>query len=130
MQDTRFTCSVCGTSIQTDGIGITTGYGTNDAGEKVCFPCCAAQDEAWMREHGRIDLYLVGSKNTRTGLEVTNWPGSLRLEVKRYAVSKHNFRCFRNDVWFDFDGFEWHGIQIGERSEVCRCKKTKRAAKA
>ena len=56
-----------------------------------------------------------------------NTPG---LEVKRYRVSKHNFGALRNDVWFDFGGFEWHGYQIGERSQICHCQQTKREARS
>ena len=130
MQGTGFTCSVCGTSIQTDGIGITTGYGYNEAGEKVCFACCAEADKAWMREHGRIALYLV---EPRTGepqiMRVTNWPGSLSLAVKRYRRSRHNWLLWRTDVWFDFEGREWHGYQIGNHTQICHCRQTKREAR-
>jgi len=130
MKDTGFTCSVCGKVIQRDEASCTTGYGTNDKGEKVCFACCADQDKAWMREHGRIGLYLIDPKAGEPGLmEVTNWPGSLRFAVGSYRRSRHSWHLWRTDVWFDFEGKVWHGYQIGDRTQICHCKQTTREAR-
>jgi len=98
------------------------GYAIDDAGNLVCYKCCAVEDKERMREHGRIALYLTfnGAKWI-----VSNWPGTLKLSVQRFKEGDHNMTGFRRDVWFDFEGYQWHGVQYGRNSEVCYCRKTK-----
>lgn len=103
---------------------ITTGYGVTQDGRKICYSCCAEQDKQQMRQDGRITLYLV----ERDGRHyVTNWPGSLEIPVKSFRKSHHNMagKNGRTDVWFTFEGQNWHGYQIGQWNEICHCKRTK-----
>jgi hypothetical protein len=121
---TVFTCSKCQKEIiHVDTL--TTGYGVNDKGEKVCFSCCALDDQQYMRDHGRIDLYLV--QRVIKGMKkyfVINWPGTLEFPA---SVKKgfHNIARTRYDAWFTFEGKEWHGVNLGEFSQICRCKVNK-----
>ena len=99
------------------------GYGyDNDSKAIVCYECCAIKDENYMKEHGKIIMYLTGKDNKK---EVTNWPGSLRIVVRYSKEGKHNIARVRQDVWFDFDGFLWHGVQYGDNTQLCYCRKTK-----
>jgi hypothetical protein len=99
-----------------------TGFAEDDQGNKTCYQCCANQDRAYMREHGRIMLYLTHDKGIGA---VTNWPGTLRFAIGRVKKSHHNIARHRYDVWFTFDHHIWHGVQYGDNTQICHCKKTK-----
>jgi hypothetical protein len=100
----------------------TRGYGRTQDGKKHCYECCAAMDRKQMREDGKIVLYLTEGKN---GVgELSNWPGTLKLRcgVKK---GKHNIAGKRYDVWFSFENSNWHGVQYGDNTTLCRCKRVK-----
>jgi hypothetical protein len=115
-------CSRCqGPILPSAGAG--TGYAIDEAGALVCYACAAKEEEKFMREYGRIALYLVGKVGE---FEVVNWSGTFRIPVKHSKRGEHNFAGTRRDVWFNFGGYEWHGVQYGEHSELCHCAKTNR----
>lgn len=117
-----FTCVMCGkeTPIKTTGGA---GYATQDEPNefcpktgKVCYDCCAVIDKAWMEKTGRATLYVSDGM-------VSNWPGTLRFAA-RVVKGKHNIARTRYDVWFqDHTGREWHGVQYGENTQICRCRR-------
>jgi hypothetical protein len=119
-----FTCSVCAKEYPAPPAdSCTTGYGLDKHDNKVCYSCCANNDRAEMSATGKATLYLVGSNSTR-GV-VTNWPGSLRFScsIKR---GRHNIARNRYDAWFAGpDGFVWHGVTIGDNTQLCHCKRTR-----
>ena len=102
-------------------LSCTTGYGLNPIdGKRSCYKCCAAIDATYMKEKGRIALYL-----TESG--VTNWPGSLSFPVLARTKGGHNIAQSRYDVWFRGpDNFIWHGVQYGENTQICHCRRTKK----
>lgn len=115
---------------------ITRGYGTNAKGERHCYACCAEQDKAHMREHGKICLYLT-TKPDQDGqiarrdsfgkygdAKITNWPSSLEFKG-RYRKGSHNMAGSRYDVWFTFENTNWHGVQYGENTQIVHCKRIK-----
>jgi hypothetical protein len=111
----------CGHEPSPASIG--TGYGTDNAGRKHCYACCAEQDKQTMRDNGRIVLYL--SRDSGTGeYIVTNWPGTLRLIPYHVRQGRHNIARTRHDVWFNFEGARWHGVQYGDNTQLCHCRKT------
>jgi hypothetical protein len=111
---------------ESDHSSFTSGYGVDKDGKKFCYECCANQDKESMRQYGNIDLYLVINKDqSHNKYSVTNWPGSLRIPVMYYKNGKHNMAGSRIDVWFVFESQTWHGVNYGENSEVCHCKKVK-----
>lgn len=108
---------------------ITRGYGTDKDGKTHCYACCADQERAWMRERGRSILYLTHHPFPQAGYpytdgELTDWPGQLRFAclVKR---GRHNIAGSRYDVWFRFEGHEWHGVQYGEHTQICHVRRLK-----
>lgn len=129
-----------------------TGYGINDKGRAFCYDCAAELDKRSMRETGKFLGYLVrkpgaptAKERQETGYtdshgrrgrvfpshthhEVTNWPGTLRLALRCMSGGRHNWwGVNRIDVWFDFEGYIWHGVQLsGGCNETIRCKRTKR----
>jgi hypothetical protein len=108
----------CGHPVS-EHLSITTGYGTDKDGKKHCYECCAVRDKAAMIEDGKATLYLA--KN-----EVTNWPGSLRFAVSYTRKGRHNIAGSRHDVWFTGpDGKRWHGVQFGENTQLCHCRRIK-----
>lgn len=105
-----------------------TGYGYDADKKTYCYACCAKNDKEWMREHGRITIYASFNEEG-TEVEAINWPGTLRIKAKRFRRGTH--MCFgvkypRLDFWFDFEGYEWHGVVRGAHNEVATCKRTKR----
>lgn len=108
----------------------TTGYGMDSEGKKHCWECCAIHDINAMRETGRYTLYLCNhakGMSSPTRYYLSNWPGTLTLPV-RYSRGKHNMAGTRIDVWFNFDGHVWHGVQYGEDTMICHVKRTKQTA--
>lgn len=124
---TIFDCTRCGQHIEhTDTL--TTGYGTNAQGEKVCFVCCGILDKAKMHDTGKATGYLVKTTD-QSNLplwKVTNWPGTLSYTVKYQRKGHHNIARTRQDVWFeDEHGHNWHGVQYGNMTQLCHCKRLK-----
>lgn len=114
------------------------GYGLTLEGQKICYACCAKRDEEEMRANGKITLYLTGvAPKIKRGYVIndawliTNWPGSLKFTPmgQSVKVSQTNWGLNRYDVWFAFEGFIWHGVSIGDNSELLRCKRTKQLVK-
>ena len=142
-------CSSCGSECNPNGI--TTGYGQDKDGNKVCFECCGKQDLETMRNKGDIWLYLtfetakqivthIGGKTQpprviANSAKLTNWPGSLLIKCNHARRGNHNMAGYRYDVWFDFvdgpivdgkqTGHVWHGVQYGDNTQLCHCKRTK-----
>lgn len=89
-----------------------------------------------MVETGRALLYLAETTRTDGNMKplhsawhVSNWPGSLQVAIPiPPRKSRHNFGLWRLDFWFPFEGFWWHGYNIGD-NQIARCKRTKRAVK-
>lgn len=122
----REICCGCDKPIPKPKNEFTTGYGVDSQGRKFCYECCAEQDREWMREHDKITLYLVENKDIHPlQMEVTNWPGTLRLLVRGRSSSRHNWAGKRQDVWFRFEGNMWWGRQYGYHSQLCHCKRIK-----
>lgn len=116
-----FKCSICNKykPIQKSG---GTGYGRDPkTNKKICYDCCALMDKDFMKKNGEITLYL-----TENG--ITNWPGTLRFNLVDSKESRTNWNLTRTDVWFMFDATVWHGYQIGDNTQICHCKRTKRTA--
>lgn len=118
----KFTCSVCKETKFHKEVH-TTGYGRNEKGDIVCYACCGETDKRWMIEKGRIALYLTGKNGEYT---VCNWPGSIKFIPYRVRKGRHNIAGTRTDVWFKGpDNKVWHGVQYGEFTQICHCKRMK-----
>lgn len=106
---------------------ITRGYGTDDKGNRHCYDCCAKQDIDYMKQHGKISLYLT--HNSNTGLwKVSNWPSSLTFfpwHVKEWKASAFRGYIDAATAYFNGpDGYVWTAIRKGNM-DLCRCKRTK-----
>lgn len=93
-------------------------------------------DKALMRDAGKITLYLVrGPKlppklgsDDRVVAHLVNWDASLSIPTRRIKRSPHNIARYRYDTWFVFEGDVWHGVQYGDMTQLCHCKRTKTKA--
>ena len=112
----------------------TTGYGQDKNGKTFCYACCAENDRKAMIETGKAVLYLSKTRDAkdfgdgidRSEWSITNWPGSLFFPVCEPRKSRHNIARWRYDAWFKGpDGFVWHGVQYGDNTQLCHCKRTK-----
>jgi hypothetical protein len=92
---------------------------------RICYACCAFRDRETMRSTGKAALYLVKNDGKH---EVTNWPGTLRLRVGSVKRGRHNIARARYDFWFAFEGRLWHGVTIGDSTQIAHCKRTREAA--
>ena len=119
-----------------------TGYalvGNGKRPRKVCYDCCAEMDKAFMRKHGRIDLYLTWENDlgahgfppatiaSRYGT-VTNWPGTFVRRHLNVWRARHNMAGWQYHTWFRFDGHWWHGVRFGDNTQIVHCKRTKSLA--
>jgi len=99
------------------------GYGVDNAGKTSCYECCGKQDLAQMEKDGKTWLYLT---RDATGGKLTNRPGTLVFFPSRIKKSGHNMAGSRYDVWFtDKQGRAWHGVNYGENTQICHCKRMK-----
>ena len=122
MTNVTYNCAVC-RKVKPNLNSGGTGYAERNTGEKVCYFCCAIDDEKYMRLHGKIVLYLTGE-----GIEerVSNWPGTLKFPLLRRTTGNHNMTGKRVDIWFNGpDKFIWHGVKYGENTQIVRCNRTK-----
>ena len=119
----RAVCDTCGQACISNGGG--TGYGIDrDTGDHICYRCCGIADAESMARDGQVCLYLTNN-------EVTNWPGSLRFSVWGPTRGSHNIASSRYDVWFiGPQGEAWWGVQYGERTQLCHCKRLKAGGEA
>lgn len=117
---------------------ITTGYGIDAQGNLICYACCAEGDKEYMRKEGRITLYLtMASIKIKSGwvidssARITNWPGSLEFIPTGHniKISQTNWGLTRRDLWFAFDNHYWHGVNVGDNSQLLHCKMTKQLVK-
>ena len=126
---TQFYCSKCRKWIPTPAETLKTGTGgvgyarDPETRRKTCYLCCAEVDRQYMRDHGKVTLYLTGSREE--GFKVSNWPGTLVFSRVYVRKGQHNIARTRWDVWFNFEGFEWYGVQYGENTQLVHCKRTK-----
>lgn len=117
------TCEICSKEII--GNGFLTGYGVNEAGDKICYECCGVLDRQDMIATGKAVLYLtVTKKNNFFKGYVSNWPGTLKINVQG-KIGRHNIAGIRYDCWFRFNGRNWHGVTYGDNTQLCHCKQLK-----
>lgn len=99
----------------------------------ICYECCGRHDVAAMRATGRATLYVsLDSRGILTAgwhrdYSVTNWPGTLRIAATgQTRLHAGGFGAQRTDVWFTFEGQQWHGVNRGDNG-ILRCKRLKGA---
>ena len=78
-----------------------------------------------LKKYNKGVLYLTETGN-REGL-VSQWAGNVIARGVPLKKSWHNMAGpnGRTDVWFDFDGSTWHGVNIGD-NQILRVKRNKR----
>ncbi len=119
----EFDCSVCDEH-KTHESGIATGYGLDENGNKVCFECCGKKDSARlenMKIGEKYCLYLYKDEDGKWN--VSNWPGTLKINVNTPRKGHHNMAGSRYDVWFQHKGNYFHGVQYGENTQICHIKR-------
>lgn len=114
-----FVCHICTKEkpIQKEG---GTGYGMDKDGKIVCYDCCGHQDRLDLKnlDKGKKVLHYYDGKN------VTNWPGTMKIKPFATRNGKHNIAGTRTDVWFVFEGNNYHGVNYGNNSQILHIKKT------
>ena len=103
-----------------------TGYAIDQLARRHCYQCCADHDWASLRAGKPQCLYLTGD-NASKQWGISNWPGSLELRAMNVRKSYgYGFgrRYDRYDVWFTFEGRQWHGVNQGD-NQILRCKQLK-----
>lgn len=116
----EFICSVCGEH-KTHESDFTSGYGIDKDGNKVCFECCGKNDAkelAELQPKQKTYLYLDTKQKT-----LSNWPGTFKIQLHYIKQGSHNIAGKRYDVWFDYAGKEFHGVQFGDNTQICHIKR-------
>ena len=134
---TTFACDQCGETKTYKGIS--TGYATDRDGKKICFSCCGENDKKElmnMKVGDKTIMYLINDAikptselgtafATHRPWRVSNWPGTLKIRCSTPRKGRHNIAGSRYDIWFDYMGMEFHGVQYGENTQVCHIKRIK-----
>lgn len=116
----EFTCTVCGLH-KTHDDDFTTGYGRDNDDNIVCFDCCGKQDAKELKElqpNQKFYLYLNTKEKT-----LSNWPGTLKINVNHIRVGNHNIARHRYDTWFTFEGNSYHAVQYGDNTQIAHVRK-------
>lgn len=117
-----FRCDECGEAkplFNANSVSISTGYARYAQDRMVCYECCGKLEAAELQKTGKGCLYL-------TDKTLSNWPGTLKIPVHYMKTGRHNMAGRRYDVWFTFQGAEWHGVQYGDNTQICRVRRLKR----
>lgn len=116
----EFTCTQCNEhKIHEDSL--TTGYGTDKDGNKVCFACCGLNDAkelANLQPKEKYILYLDTTEKT-----LSNWPGTFKISLHYIREGRHNIAGKRYDTWFTFKGSNYHAVQYGNNTQIAHIKK-------
>ncbi len=118
-------CDYCGLPLPAQNVTSTGGLGggVNEAGETLCYPCCAFADAIDLAntepgEKCAIALYIFSDNHT-----VGNWPGSLSMTVLSIGQWKTGgFGSYRRTVLFRGPiGSTWAGTEYnGNAGSVLR----------
>lgn len=127
MKKDTFTCHICKKTKPVNHDGAV-GYGEDSHGHKICYVCCGIMDRKLMNARGKATLYFVKRDD---GYYITNWPGTLAFKVNNWRKGSHNIAGVRYDVWFyDENNQLWHGVQYGDWTQLCHCKRSNQQKKA
>lgn len=116
----KFICDQCQKEKMPDS-ELSTGYGTNKEGKKICFECIGKNDLEEMTNAKRgqkFTLYLCNS-------EVSNWPGSFKSPIYGLSKGRHNIARYRYDFYFNVGKNKFHGVQFGDNTQIAHCKAIK-----
>lgn len=118
----EFICSQCGETKSHDS-DITTGYGVDKDGNKVCYSCCGLNDakELETLPMGGKTIHYLDTKNK----VITNWPGSLKIPISHIREGRHNIAGKRFDTWFKYAGNQFHAVQYGTNTQIAHIKRVK-----
>lgn len=116
----KMKCAKCGKEIVSNNVS--SGYGINDKGEKICYDCCGKIDAARLRDMAIGEkTYLYLSKD-----RVTNFPNTLNIPIILKRIGRHNIARIRTDVWFEYAGHTFHGVCYGDFSQILHVKRIKK----
>lgn len=81
-----------------------------------------------MKETGRAVLYLWHTKPEGAQFSypshVGTWASASQERFSiTYRKSRNNWGAQRTDVWFNFDGSVWHGVNLGD-NDIVRVRRT------
>lgn len=113
-----FFCTKCEKE-KTHESDISTGYGTDKDGNKICFDCCGIDDANNLTNLKKGDKYIL----YWDGQNIINWPSSLKIKPYSVKKGKHNMARTRDDIYFKFNGFNFHAVQYGSNSQIAHIKK-------
>lgn len=116
-----FTCSVCKQTKEPSKDGISTGYGTDQQGNKICFDCCGKRDVE------ELHNLPIGGKTIQywDGKHVINWPGTLSITPAKVVVGKHNIARTQTLVYFNLDRHRYLGKQYGNFTQILHVTRLK-----
>jgi hypothetical protein len=114
---TEFICSQCNEHKKHES-EISTGYGKDKNDNKVCFACCGLNDAKSLNEllpKEKICFYYANNL-------ICNWPNTLSIKPYHVRYGRHNIARTRQDIYFYFNGRNFHAVQYGSNSQIAHIK--------
>lgn len=102
-------CAICKKEIIRVKNSISTGYGTNDKGEKICYACIGEMDKKELIETGKFNGYLSKDEN---GYYFGNWPSSLKIRVNCFRQSWHNMAALISGLPLKISDFTEYKLDL------------------
>jgi hypothetical protein len=120
MKNETFKCCACGQNkpVQHDG---GTGYGTDKAGNKICYECIGLEELFALRAAKPGETFIMYFD----GKQVMNWPGSFKQTVTRVHAGRHNIAGKRYDFYFFVNRKPFHGVTYGDNTQIAHVKRIK-----
>ncbi len=126
------TCTQCSKVIKSKRGSISTGYGIDNHGNKVCYKCCGKQDKQALivgTIGDKFLLYVCPNKKGPHQYKVTNWPGSFSIGVNYVSTGHHNIAHYRYDFWFTLSHYNkkhyFWGVKYGDNTDIAHITKVK-----
>ncbi len=103
----ELTCFQCGEHKIHESY-VSLGYGIDENNNKICFECCGKNDlQKLINLPVGKSMVQYLSENT-----ITNWPGTMKINVPYIRSGKHNWARNRYDTWFTLDGNKYHAVNV------------------
>ena len=118
--DNNTHCASCGEDFeQFKKYSMSTGYGSNRKGVKICYACCDNEARKELLEYDRIDQYISSDFKL-----LTTWSGGILGKVT-WAGKTHVFSRHRRHIDVtDVHGQRWYGV--GAEGEYTTLRKRKK----
>lgn len=121
-----FVCSTCKQELpaRTED-GLFGNYGIDRNDQKQCYACIGKIEGMALANARKFEKFVHYLTKENGQWRVTNWPGTLIIQLGYVKEGRHNIAGKRYDFWFRFSNREFWGVCYGDNTQIAhiRCIK-------